>query len=501
MENKEEILKKLLNSLLDNRLKRLEKRNIEQEKDLKMEKESYNKQGILLKKLCSIKIEPKKPINKGTNDKSVRRRDKTPNNFRNKIKNSIKNDDKKMTRSKTPNITMRKKRAEPKEKVKNDITKKSKTPAKITKKSQNSKTPSYMQATSSNANINKKNNIKTNLIPKKAKTPDNKNKNNTRKKNQETKSIKNNNKDNNLKVTLLDIKVEDMKEHIPTPEDNKPKIEEMKTEEKEQKEEKLDNKINIEPLIENKIINTISSFLDEQSQFNFFSCNKKLTKYIYEKLLNSLDKLKKENDITSSNTIQDQINSIKLKYTKEELNAEPPTFALSKGTVKAIELLNNGEYHKIFTNKELSPPLNEIILIYRIFFQLLKVNNICDIQDEKLFWLEASDYILNNCNGKLGEFFKESVNNFDFSIENIHEVKKIVGENKDKIKPSTYSKICGTTGLVIFLVKDTLEYLGVLHSAKKNIPSLLLKYSEYIEKIQKKIESYINYIQKFNDKV
>ena len=224
-------------------------------------------------------------------------------------------------------------------------------------------------------------------------------------------------------------------------------------------------------------------------------------KYIYEKLLNSLDKLKKENDITSSNTIQDQINSIKLKYTKEELNAEPPTFALSKGTVKAIELLNNGEYHKIFTNKELSPPLNEIILIYRIFFQLLKVKNIYDIKDEKLFWLEASDYILNNCNGKLGEFFKESVNNFDFSIENIHEVKKIVGENKDKIKPSSYSKICGTTGLVIFLVKDTLEYIGVLHSAKKNIPSLLLKYSEYIEKIQKKIENYINYIQKFNDKV
>ena len=29
-------------------------------KDLKLEKDSYNKQGIILKKLCSVKIEPKK---------------------------------------------------------------------------------------------------------------------------------------------------------------------------------------------------------------------------------------------------------------------------------------------------------------------------------------------------------------------------------------------------------------------------------------------------------
>ena len=50
MKKKEEILQNLLKNLLDTRLKRLEKRNIEQIKDIKLEKESYNKQGVLLKK-------------------------------------------------------------------------------------------------------------------------------------------------------------------------------------------------------------------------------------------------------------------------------------------------------------------------------------------------------------------------------------------------------------------------------------------------------------------
>jgi hypothetical protein len=57
---KEEILKKLLNNLLEERLSRLEKRNNEQTKDIKLEKDAYNKQELLVKKLCSIKIEPKK---------------------------------------------------------------------------------------------------------------------------------------------------------------------------------------------------------------------------------------------------------------------------------------------------------------------------------------------------------------------------------------------------------------------------------------------------------
>ena len=207
------------------------------------------------------------------------------------------------------------------------------------------------------------------------------------------------------------------------------------------------------------------------------------------------------NNIDSSSTIQDKINAVKMKYKSDEFNEEFPPFSLSKGAVKAIELLNDDRYNSIFKTKELNPPLDDIIFIYRLFFKLLKDNNLATINDDQLFWMEASDYILNNNNGKTGEFFKEAIKNFDFSAKNIYELKKIVKDQADKIKPQTYSKICSTTGLIVFLIKDTFEFIGIINNTKKNVPSLLLKYLEYIKDIQSKTEEYINYLKKINGNI
>ena len=494
MANKEEILNKLLKNLLDQRLKRLEKRNLEQMKDIKLEKDSYNKQGILLKKLCSVKIEPKRTLKKSlTSDKLFGRgRDKTPN-LRSRMKNPSNIVDKKL-RSKTPNIIIRRKKPEPKENEneKKEKLRKSKTPLKSSKRLENSKNPSYMAATSSNMSRNRKSNGKSNSKKIKTKTPDTKTKSKDTKKkttsNQNKENKENNDNDNKItNLKLIDIKIEDMKEYIIT-EEKKP----------ENIEEKKECKFNL--LIDNnKIMNTLIPFLDDVSQYNLLSCNKKIIKFLYEKLMTSVDIIKSQNNISESSTVQDQINSLKLKYKKEELYADPPKFDLSKGTLKAIELLNGEPYNKIFKTKELEPPLNEILLIYRLFFQFFKVNNIHKTNDDKLFWLEACEYILNNNNNKTGDLFKESINSFDFSARNIYEVKRIIHGKEDKIKPSTFSKICGTTGLILFLIKDTLEYCGVLHNIKKNVPCLLLKYLEFIREMQNKAENYINILKKLNN--
>ena len=492
MNNKEEILNKLLKKLLDERLKRLEKRNLEQMKDIKLEKDSYNKQGLLLKKLCSVKIEPKTLKKSSTNEKLGRGtgtgRDRTPNFMRSRRKNSLNDNVKKPIRSKTPNIIRHRKRPEQKENEKPEKIKKSKTPLKTLKKSDNSRVPSYMAGTSSNMNKNRKLNNKSNSRQIKAKTPDTKKKNKITKNKSTSKQDKIDDITNNLK--LIDINIDDMKEYVLT--------EEIKPEIKEEEQKICHFNLIID---NNKIINTILPFLDEVSQYNLLSCNKKIIKFLYEKLMTSLDIIKEQNKINSSSTIQDQIRDIKLKYKKEQLSAEPPKFDLSKSTIKAVELLNDDTYNKIFRTKELKPPLDEILIIYRIFFHLLKVNNIYKINDDKLFWFEASEYILNNNNNKTGDFFKESANNFDFSIRNIFELKRIVNGNEDKIKPTIFSKICGTTGLIIFLIKDSLEYCGIFHSNKKNIPCLLLKYLEYIQEILNKVDNYIDNLKQLNNNV
>ena len=270
-----------------------------------------------------------------------------------------------------------------------------------------------------------------------------------------------------------------MKEHVP--------IQEIKVEEKEKEEEKkieekpeIKEKITFDKLIEDKIIKKISLFLDKESRYNFYACNKKLMKYLRDKLSDSLTTLEINNNLSEYSTAQDQINSLKLKYSSDQFETEPPKFTLSRGTVKAIELLNNEEYGKIFKDKELLPPLDGIVFIYRIFFQFWKDNELKNIQDQKLFWIEASDYILNISNGKIGDFFRDSVENFEFSGKNIYEAKKLINGKEDQLKPANFTKICGTTGLVVFLIKDTLEYCGVLLSLKKNVPSICLKYLEHI---------------------
>ena len=55
MSYEKNLLKKLLSNLLDERLKRLEKRNIEEIKDLNYAKVEYKKQNIILDQLIKKK--------------------------------------------------------------------------------------------------------------------------------------------------------------------------------------------------------------------------------------------------------------------------------------------------------------------------------------------------------------------------------------------------------------------------------------------------------------
>lgn len=43
----------------------------------------------------------------------------------------------------------------------------------------------------------------------------------------------------------------------------------------------------------------------------------------------------------------------------------------------------------------------------------------------------------------------------------------MVEKHLSKIAPAYFSKICATTGLFIFLIKDALEYCGIIYQDKK----------------------------------
>jgi hypothetical protein len=538
----ENILKNLLLKLLQSRLERLETRNQEQMKDLKKAKMEYKKQGEYLKK---IKI--KKPKKKLTRNKTY---DNLLNNKsiitkKNNIRN-YNNNNKYERKAVTP---LRAK------KIPKDITNtdnKNKNNKRISNYNNYKKNKNeyigrrYKEDLYSKQNINnKKKYLTPEPIKKRKKIFKNIDKNNNGKnENRKTTKLNNvkietNNKENeekedtrnintikreedNKKRTIIsDLGLEEgeiqfvfeqigKKGKNKKESDNESDSESSKSyssnssnSEKPKQNYKLKNEEIIKRFIiytnssdGNEIIKIICSFLDKESNIYFLSCTKKYIKYLVQYLNGLYNNIEKFNKV-NINQIGEQIKDLKKKYKEDELDSAKYAFNLSEGSIKALEQLNNDLYNYIFKKEKLEPPLDEIIIIYRIFFQLIDKEELCDIENDKIFWEKTRTFILKKNKGKTGTFLKDYVSEFDFTNRNIYKLKKLIYGNEDKLKPLYYENINKTTGLIIFIIKDSFEYCGIFRNNKKTMPSMVLHYLEYLLDNLNILKKYIDELKKF----
>ena len=521
-------LKNLLDKLLGSRLEKLEKRNQEQLKDLKTAKIQYKKQGDILSNIIIKKpnnnINKKKTNNNSTFLKRSMSKSHRDNKTASKLKLSI-------IKNKNVNENSRNKFDTGRNISKSTIIKST-----ISKSTISNNRHNYTKLKS--RNISNKKNGYSNINTKKSLTPDpklkrrkTKNENNLKIKpinlnyQTQTNNIENNNNNKNkTKIQKTNTKKEEnckrkrvMVSDIGLEEDEiQFVLEGFKKEDKERKNNEhnnggsnninenddISNDINskftnfINSLEGSKIFLLICSFLDYNTKINFLSYSKQSLTHLIFYLNGIHNELLTVNKISSSNTIEDQINNIRNKFSQEELDSPKQAFTLSKGSIKAIDLLNDDTYNKIFKIEKLEPPLDKIIIVYRIFFQLLDKKEFVDIKDDGKFWEKTRNYILNNNNGKTGIFFKECINNFIFTSNNIYKIKKLVNGIENTLKPLTFGNICQTTGLVIFIIKDSLEYCGIIYKDKRTIPSILL---HYLESIQTKVDKVENYIEELKN--
>ncbi len=90
---------------------------------------------------------------------------------------------------------------------------------------------------------------------------------------------------------------------------------------------------------------------------------------------------------------------------------------------------------------------------------------------------------------------------FDFSSENVYKINKLLGNNVNKITPNFCSKICAATGLLMFLLKDAIEYAGVSIIEKKTpIQRIYNNYNYNIDIFNSKIERLNFYLMKYHAK-
>ena len=246
------------------------------------------------------------------------------------------------------------------------------------------------------------------------------------------------------------------------------------------------------------ILILISNYLDIRSKYNLFSCQKKYLKYLYHLIEDLYTEFKENNKINpNSNIIREKINEIKEKYSPNDLNINNIHFNLSRGTLKAFELLNDKEHEKFFNNDKYYLFSDDIYIVYKIIFQLIKNNEVKQSESKKEFYEKMGNFVHRNIDdkNKIGDFFRNMVNEFEFSEENVYQIKKIIKGNEEKLKPKNYSQICATTGLVIFLIKDILEYLGFNYNGNKSCPIFILMNLEFLEKVKTKLPNYLKFLK------
>ena len=522
-----EILKALLANTFDKRIRRLENRTIQQMNDLRFTKDCFAKQGKLIDKLSTIKIEQPRTLTRNRTVDNLKReasakpmrsklRDKTPNNTSTVSKEKKNGTMNRTLRAKTPiggkanesvhngkknNISIKN----------NNTLNKSPQSVKKTEKLR-AKTPdgrAIPRRPKKKTNESNNNKAKGATNTTEQKIVKRKANNNTETNHNDNSAIHSNESKND--ESYDDFNPEDIKD-FPKEEiikDQEPKrtqisnIDELHfvsvppTPKKEEIIPKVEfNKVEFLESAQNREnLMLIASFLDTNSKINLFSIRKKFKYYLAGEIENLRRQFEVNNDITIASKIIDKKSELKIRYKNEQLNAEVPPFQLSRGAAKAVELLNEELYNRIYHQTELKEPLNKIILIYRIYIQLLANNTISSIKNDNEFWISFCKFLLENNNSQTGTYFINSIQNFDFSPENLYKVKRIIGSKANEIKPTNYSKICGTTGLVIFLIKDTLEYCGIIQNDKKNIPSIVFKNLEFLEKIENKVDKYIDMLK------
>ena len=252
----------------------------------------------------------------------------------------------------------------------------------------------------------------------------------------------------------------------------------------------IDNTLKFE---KEKIL-TVLDFLNFQEKMEFTGINRG---FIIERIYILNDKreeLIRSLDLSSEETIDDLIMKIRLKYSNDELNKNFSEFQISRGAAKAVELLNNPLYSKLFKKPVLDKNSEEICKIYRTLFTLLGEFQIANIPEDQYFWVKCTEYLNNNSRGKIGSFILDKFKSVTFDKTKIVLMNKFLIGMKKKINPNYFPKICGTTGLLIFLIKDALEYCGVIINDKKTQPARILDNLLYYKNSTENLAQIIEYL-------
>ncbi len=124
-------------------------------------------------------------------------------------------------------------------------------------------------------------------------------------------------------------------------------------------------------------------------------------------------------------------------------------------------------YYKFFQEEKV--PVDDYLIPFKLFLQIINFKDAQPVycQSNSHIWTCVYNLFKSSTENTSGTIMSSLITKeMDLSVKNIYEIIRVLGSNSYKITPNYYSKSCGTTGLVVFFVKDVLDYLGITYDRK-----------------------------------
>lgn len=134
----------------------------------------------------------------------------------------------------------------------------------------------------------------------------------------------------------------------------------------------------------------------------------------------------------------------------------------------------------------------QILIVYKVFCQLLGKSELLSIPNENDYWKEFSSFVTTSSYAKMSDFFEDCSKRFDLSASNMWKITKMIGANIDSMNPQTYSSLDATTGVIAFILKDVFEYTGVFDDKKKTHPMRLVHNLTYQKELLTHLDAFIS---------
>jgi hypothetical protein len=219
------------------------------------------------------------------------------------------------------------------------------------------------------------------------------------------------------------------------------------------------------------ILKNILKYLNENEKIFFYSINNYFNKERITFFDNKKEELLSVLNLKKDESIENKINEIKNIFSIEDFSKNS-LFQITEETKNKILEINNEDFLNEFKNMEENNNNIYLMIIYKILFIFLGEDKIYKTLNSNIFWVKCYDYFNKNCENKLGEFLLKRIPLFNFGTKEFNKIENLIKGKKIEI----INEISNNTKyLIIPLIKEALEYIGIIFSKEKTEASIYIK--------------------------